>query len=148
MKKNKKLEDNKEKVSILFQKYLKNLEDKETLHEILQIIDENHNNSLELKELKNMIDIIDTKEFKKELSVEQIKNLTFLIKKVNDDIKKLEKKFFFKKISISEFVESIKVHSLDEIIIKKTIILLSSGCCGVNFFNNEEINFIKSNKST
>jgi L-lactate utilization protein LutB len=141
MKKNKKLEDNKEKVSILFQKYLENLEDKETLQDILQIIDENHNNSLELKELKKIIDIIETTEFKKDLSEKQIKNLSFFIKKVDDNIEKLEKKFFFKKMKISEFVESIV-----ESTFKKSIVLLSSGCSGVKFFTNEEINVIKSYK--
>jgi hypothetical protein len=129
MKKNTKFEENKNQVSILFQKYLLNIENEDTLKEIIQIIDENHNNYLELKELKKLINFIETKEFKKDLSNYQNNNLIFLIKNIKKEIEKLEKKFFFKKITISDFIKNINKE-----VSKKSMIFLSSGCCGVNFF--------------
>jgi hypothetical protein len=123
MKLNKKesdLEDYKNQVSEILQKFLKDLDDDETLQEIIQIMDENQNNTLELNQLKKLLTVIDTKEFQKVLTTLQNENLTILIEMVNMEIKKLER------MTVSDFFQSIKNKREN-----RTICILSSGCCGV-----------------
>jgi hypothetical protein len=108
----------------LMNKYLLDLNDVPTLKLILSKIDLNNNNLIEKSELLNLLSIVGNDNFKLGLSNLQKSNLEFLVKKVNENVEKLDKKYFFKYYTPSNFIESLKQKEKKE---KKKIVHLSSG---------------------